>query len=415
MPFYATTPNRVWQAEKCRPREMKRDTKKTTWATHITTADGQRVYVKAGSQAALEKKVLQKKMEMGAGVDIADSTRFREFAYLWLATYKSGLRANSLATLTGNLEHHILPTFGDMPLRDIKPLHVQGWLAAIRGKSVSVQRKCIQALRSIFDAAVDNGLLLKSPVSKSDKAAGAETKDEEALTDGQAKALLEAVEGTRAHLFCLLALTTGMRRGEILGLMWEDVDLEGGIITVTHNKTFPSDKADAPVTTMLKSEAARRRLPIPPVLLHALEQERAKASGSPYVLHMADGRSLTKNSFGSLWRIVTARTAGEDRPLGAWVPGSSGGRLQVTLDFTCHPHLLRHTYITQLFEAGLDIKQVQYLAGHSTPEITLKVYTHYRRKSREQDTFTRAMAATAYLGGANVIPFPSPAAGVREA
>jgi len=385
---------------------MKKNTKKT-YATHITTADGQRVYVKASSPGELEKKVLQKKMEMGAGVNIADRTTFREFAYLWLSTYKSGLRANSMATLTGNLEKHIIPTSGDTPLRDIKPLHIQAWLKSIRGLSVSVQRKCIQTVRSIFSAAVDNGLILKSPVSKEDKAMGEETPDEEALTDGQAKALLDAVAGTRAYLFCLLALTTGMRRGEILGLMWEDVDLESGTITVTHNKTFPSDKADAPVTTLLKSEAAHRRLPIPLVLGHALEQERAKASGSPYVLHMADGRSLTKNSFASLWKIVTARTAGEGRELGSWVQGSNGGRLQVTLDFTCHPHLLRHTYITQLFEAGLDIKQVQYLAGHSTPELTLKVYTHYRKKSREQDTFTRAVAATAYLSGDNVVRFPA--------
>lgn len=384
---------------------MKKDTKKA-YATHITTADGQRVYVKANSPAELEKKVLQKKMEMGAGVNIADRTTFREFAYLWLATYKSDLRENSMSTLKGNLENHILPVLGDSALRDIRPLHIQAWLKTIRGMSTSVQRKCIQAVRGIFSAAAENGLILKSPVSKEDKAVGAEAKEEDALTDGQAKALLDAVTGTRAYLFCLLALTTGMRRGEILGLTWEDIDFTTGTITVTHNKVFPSDKADAPVTTMLKSEAAHRRLPIPPVLLHTLEQERAKASGSPYVLHMADGRSLTKNSFASLWKIVTTRTVGEGRELGSWVQGSNGGRLQVTLDFTCHPHLLRHTYITQLFEAGLDIKQVQYLAGHATPEITLRVYTHYRHKCREQDTFTRAVAATAYLSGGNIVRFP---------
>ena len=396
---------------------MKKQTTNTkkTYATHITGADGRRVYVKASSKAELERKVLQKKMEMSAGVDIADSTSFREFAYLWLATYKSGLRENSLATLKGNLESHIIPVLGDSALRDIKPLHIQAWLKSIRGMSTSVQRKCIQAVRAIFNAAAENGLILKSPVSKEDKAQGLEAKDEEALTDGQARSLLEAVKGTRAYLFCLLALTTGMRRGEILGLMWEDVDLESGIITVTHNKTFPSNKADAPVTELLKSEAAHRRLPIPLVLRHALEQElRDRSTASPYVLHMADGRSLTKNSFSSLWAIVTARTAGEGRELGSWVRGSNGGRLQVTLDFTCHPHLLRHTYITQLFEAGLDLKQVQYLAGHATPDITLRVYTHYRRKSREQETFAQVMAATAYLAGGNVIPFPGASAGRCE-
>ena len=389
--------------------KKKTTTTKKVYATHITTPTGQRVYVRAKTKDELERKVMQKRMEMGAGVNIADTTGFREFAYLWLTTYKSGLRSNSLSTLKGNLENHLIPVFGDTPLRNIKPLHIQGWLTGLRGMSTSVQRKCIQALRGIFDAAVSNGLLVKSPVSKEDKAMGPEAREEEALTDEQAKALLDAVAGTRAYLFCLLALTTGMRRGEILGLMWEDVDLDTGTITVTHNKVFSGDKGDAPVTELLKSEAAHRRLPIPPVLRYALEQERrTNRTGSPYVLCMGDGRSLTKNSFASLWRIVTARTAGEGRELGSWVRGSNGGRLQVTLDFTCHPHLLRHTYITQLFEAGLDLKQVQYLAGHATPEITLRVYTHYRRKSREQDTFDRAISAVSYLGqgGGNVLAFP---------
>ena len=49
-------------------------------------------------------------------------------------------------------------------------------------------------------------------------------------------------------------------------------------------------------------------------------------------------------------------------------------------------HLLRHTYITRLFEAGLDVKEIQYLAGHSTMDMTLSVYTHYDRKNREQQT-----------------------------
>ena len=62
-----------------------------------------------------------------------------------------------------------------------------------------------------------------------------------------------------------------------------------------------------------------------------------------------------------------------------------------------HPHLLRHTYITQLFEAGLDIKQVQYLAGHSKPEMTMRVYTHYRQKQRAGETREKVHAALNYL------------------
>lgn len=58
-----------------------------------------------------------------------------------------------------------------------------------------------------------------------------------------------------------------------------------------------------------------------------------------------------------------------------------------------NPHALRHTYITRLFEAGLDIKEIQYLAGHSTIDMTLRVYTHYDRLSRNAQTAEKVREA----------------------
>ena len=55
-----------------------------------------------------------------------------------------------------------------------------------------------------------------------------------------------------------------------------------------------------------------------------------------------------------------------------------------SLDFHVTPHQLRHTYITRLFESGLDIKEIQYLAGHSTVDMTLRVYTHYQHENRKK-------------------------------
>ena len=64
-----------------------------------------------------------------------------------------------------------------------------------------------------------------------------------------------------------------------------------------------------------------------------------------------------------------------------------------SLDFHVTPHQLRHTYITRLFESGLDIKEIQYLAGHSTIDMTLRVYTHYQHESRKKETAQKVCAA----------------------
>ena len=63
--------------------------------------------------------------------------------------------------------------------------------------------------------------------------------------------------------------------------------------------------------------------------------------------------------------------------------------LELALGVQLTPHILRHTYCTRLFECGFDVKEIQYLMGHSTPEMTLKVYTHYSKKQRFTDTASR--------------------------
>lgn len=379
---------------------MKKNTKKrTVYGTHITTPTGARVYVSGRTKKERDDKVQQKRLEMSIGVDVAGGTTFEEYANRWLRAYKAPpkIRPGSYAIIEANLRNHVLPFFEGKQLRDITAIDLQEYLTTISGYSKSLQAKCTQIVKAIFRTAVDNRLILFSPVTKDEfKPGGPGSKVEEPLTPRQAQQLLDAVRGTRAYPFCLLALTTGMRRGEILGLMWEDVDLDAKVpvVHVRHNKAFAQTKPDAPVTELLKTEAANRTLPLPESTAAYLRTLR-QAATSPYVLSMGDGRSLTKNSFRSMWEIVVSRTAGEGRVLGQHVRGSKTG--QVCLDFSCHPHQLRHTYATRLFESGCDLKQVQYLLGHSKPEMTLRIYVHYQNKTRAQETAEKVCSALGAL------------------
>ena len=365
------------------------------FATHVTTPTGERVYVRAKSKEELEEKVLEAKIQLRSGVDITQGITFADYAQTWLKAYKAGkIRPSSYASIETNLRVHVLPFFSSYKLKDVKPMHIQLFITSLSGKSKSLQDKCIRIVKNIFDSAVDNGMIPRSPVSRSDRATAENSPEEEPLTDEQALALLNAVDGTRAYIFCLLALSTGMRRGEILGLMWEDIDFKANVIRVTHNKAFILNKLDAPVTALPKTDAGRRVLPMGSPLKERLLLEKAK-SRSPFVVSMLNGKSLTKSAFRALWLNVERRTAGSGS-----VPrllGATYGDVKVTLDFKTHPHQLRHTYITKLFEEGLDLKQVQYLAGHSKPEMTLRVYTHYRQKQRAAETHKQACDAVNYL------------------
>ena len=239
----------------------------------------------------------------------------------------------------------------------------------------------------MFNAAVDNNLIAKSPVPTKVKSKGVRTKEKTALTADQSKRLLDAVSSTRAYLFCLIALQTGMRRGEICGLMWEDIDLDKQIIHVRHNAVFTSSQTI--VSEALKTSAAVRDIPIPPTLLDTLKGLKS-SGGSPFVLHTENGKPLSQSSFSNLRNMVRRRTVDDPAELGTKATNSKMVR---SLDFHVTPHLLRHTYITRLFESGLDIKEIQYLAWHTTVDMTLRVYTHYQHETRQQDTANKVCAA----------------------
>ena len=223
-------------------------------------------------------------------------------------------------------------------------------------------------LRSIFKAAQENGLVAKSPVSSMLKPGGKKTAEKVALVPQETRLLVERVQNPRAHTFLLIALHTGMRRGEILGLMWEDIDFGQRIVHVRHNAIL--GKGETSIHDTLKTDAGRRDIPLTDELEAWLENYK-KRSHSKFVLAMQNGKPLTQSAYKSMWKLV-------EREL---------PETHVTA------HVLRHTYVTRLFEAGLDIKEIQYLAGHSTVDMTLRVYTHYDRRSREGKTAEKVKEA----------------------
>ena len=177
----------------------------------------------------------------------------------------------------------------------------------------------------------------------------------------ESQLLLDRVSNPRARTFLLIALHTGMRRGEIAGLRWDDVDFKKKVIHVRHNAVM--GRYETTISDELKTSAGKRDIPMSEELEEWL-LARKKNSHSQYVIAMENHQPLTKSSYKSMWKLI-------EREL---------PEAHVTA------HILRHTYITRLFEAGLDIKEVQYLAGHSTVDMTLRVYTHYDRRSREAQT-----------------------------
>ena len=338
----------------------------------IPLPNGKRKYVRAKTKGELEEKLTQLRVEAGLGIDISNESTFREYAEYWLLVTKKGkVSPNTLHRYERMLENHIYPYIGANKLRDIRAPAVRLILTRCSHLARDTQAVIRMILRSIFSAAVDDDILMRSPVPKKLELSGESAEETQVLLpDGEAK-LLEAAAGLAVYPFVLALMDTGMRRGEATALMWSDIDFDADVIHIRrHVVTDPKGRPH--LEDGAKTDAGVRDIP----LTHRLKNyllERKKTSSSVYVFPNSNGGIYSASAFTALWSALDRRAG-----------------------FHTHPHQLRHTYATKLFESGLDLKQVQYVMGHADPETTLKVYTHYRQSLRNESTIQQVKAA---LGG----------------
>jgi integrase len=202
-----------------------------------------------------------------------------------------------------------------------------------------------------------------------------------AFTEGEIKRLLDAAVGDPQQNMILLALHTGLRRGELGALAWADIDLGGGALTVSHavQKIVGEQSLKGP-----KSAAGLRRVPLAPAMIDMLAGMRVEAAR----VALASGTQLESMHVflgrrGGLSNLTTFSAAFSRIAAKA---GIEGGRL----------HDLRHTHISHALRAGVPLALVTKRAGHSSSAVTVGVYTHALASDR--DVVVDPFAATAAKG-----------------
>lgn len=326
----------------------------------------------------LEDKVRQRLNQLAVEADA--KTRplyFYEYAALWYKNRAPHLSADMRKLYEAQVNNVICPVIGGKLLAEINSDDIAAVMATRGHLSRSSQKKTVMVLRQIFDAAEEAGLISKPPTRKL-KAEGAPPKKKRALTPEQSKLLLEAVQGLAIEPFVVIGLYTGMRREEICGLRWDSVELNGDAphIIVQRACRWP-DNMHPEINDVLKTSAAYRTIPIPPQLVTYLKALKAAAPGtdaSKRRRHVfgSDGHPVSYSTMRRRWDTIRSRSTVSGRELGEKVPRH---KVTVTMDFDVTPHILRHTYITTLILGGMDLKRVQYLAGHSDPKVTIQIYT----------------------------------------
>ena len=330
----------------------------------IKLPDGTRKYLYAKTKEELEEKYIEACIQLRAGVDLSNHDTFGEYTQMWYNTFKKGVVKPSTEIHYKNLlNNHIMPALAGYKMKDITPMACASVFTEMTksGCCNSTQAAARRLMVSIFSSAVDNGVIPRSPMTRDVKAKGAVNEKRKALQDSEIKRLLEVTKGEVIEPVIILGLYTGLRIGEIYGLHWTDVDMKKREIRVRHNLHWAP--APAYISDNPKTSAGLRTIPFGDEVYDTFCILRRDAKG-PLVFHGADGSPYAQHVHVKAWRC-TARLG---------------------MGHALTPHILRHTAITKWLAAGMDVKEVQYLAGHSCISTTLGIYADYMAESRLEST-----------------------------
>lgn len=367
------------------------------YRTRITDADGKRVDLYAETCEELYQKEQEARRQVEDAIFRRQNPTVAEYCEKWLLMKSAKVSAATLRGYASRMNNYIVKPLGDMYLSDVTADDIRLALIPLSKKSEGMYNTVNMLFKCIFYSAERSQLLDYNPSAGISGKGGKPTKDKDALTDEQVTTLLNAVRGLPPYVFIMIGLYSGLRREEILALQWDCVFLDVPTPYISVRRAWRTEHNRPVISTVLKTKAAKRDVPIPKCLVNCLLEVKA-TSISEYVIADSKGQPLSYSQFQRVWHYVTVRST-KERTYYKYVNGQSikytvkpslGGhqknnpKIVYSMDFDVTPHQLRHTYITNLLYAGVDPKTVQYLAGHENSKTTMDIYAKVKYNKPEE-------------------------------
>lgn len=267
---------------------------------------------------------------------------------------------------------YLIPVFGRIKLQDLQKVHIQkaynNWRKKSNASGKPLTSETIQHINRIFktalNEAVELGYIKQNPIHKIKIPKDSSTNKQEVYTVEEIKALQKAVKNTDMELPVALLFDCLMRRGELLGLRYSDINFETSTITICHS-LVESEDSKVPVLKDCKTDSSNRKIVVSEYTMKLLKKQRTiyKANklrlgkdfnNTDYVVCQENGKPFLPKSFTRKW----ART------------------LEVHNLRHIRLHDTRHSAVSLLLSEGVPLHMVQQRAGHKDPQITLAVYSH---------------------------------------
>lgn len=329
---------------------------KKLWVGQIYLPNGKRKVKYSKTQKVIQEWLLTQRNAIKQGAWVSDDSltisQFIDRYYTDVASHN--LRPKTLEVYETLIRLHIKPEIGDIRLSQLRPDHLQKLYSDKLNAGLS--RRTVQFIHSILHKALDQALkwgLVNRNVSDLVDAPSPKRKAPETLNVEQVGKLLDTVQNHRWYPVYVLAIYCGFRIGEVLGIHFEDIDLESGIIHVRH--AVQTLKGKGIVVTEPKTENSRRPITVPSFALGILRSHmESQKSNQGLIFTTSTGKPVSPRNLVRHFKSALKE---------AGLPN---------IRF----HDLRHTSATLLLSAGVHPKIVQERLGHSQISLTLDTYSH---------------------------------------
>lgn len=335
----------------------------------VRYVDGKPQYktVTAKTQEACRKKLEELKKQQAQGVLAVEKLTVAGYLERWLETKAKQVKPRTVYDYRYNITRYVNPKIGRLELAKLNPLIVQDMLNQI-ADSVSPDRanKVRRDLYGAFRQAVKWRLMMSNPIEATDTF----KHEKAAMRLWQPDEAMRFIEAAKTHpLFALfyLAMATGLRRGELLGLRWQDIEGDALVVRQTYARVGQQLLFSTP-----KTRKGARRVPLSADVLQVLAQHKVRQDDRRQLLGGAwcDQDLVFTSEVGTPIDPDNLKRARYDLADLAGVP-------RVRL------HDLRHLYASLMIKRGFDANQLAERLGHARPSFTLDVYTHLFEEQKQ--------------------------------
>ncbi len=359
---------------------------------YVTTTSGirKRVSVYGKTRDEVRQKITELQAQENQGIPVPDTNMsLGDYLTYWLATVvKVHRRPKTYQGYESVARVHLIPGLGRKKIRTLRAAEIRTWLARVAAEcqcckhgwdkerpepeccaageccKTLLSRRMVQSIHAVLRNALQNAVreelivrnvaqLVQVPTPTYDTGKG--------LSVADARLLLRASEGDRLHALYVLALVLGMRRGELLGLRWDAIDLDRETLTI--ERALQRVEGELRLVKP-KTEASIRTVPLPPVVVKALAQH-------------CERQAQERATAGMEWKehglVFTSRIGTPLEPDNlrrSWNP------LRKRLGLEIRFHDLRHSAVSLLLDLAVPPHVVRQIVGHSDIGVTMKVYAH---------------------------------------